>query len=237
MTRFRVATYNVHKCKGVDWRVSPTRIADVICEIKADFIAAQEMLYSHAELISRRVGLPFTFGPARKHQGEPYGNAVFTQLPVISSESYSVTARMREPRQCLRVSVSLSKTEPLHFFAVHLGTSFRERREQARRFVSAEILERSDVKGSRIVAGDFNEWTRGLATRMLTERLRSADIVMHLKRGSTYPGVLPFLHLDHIYYDPVFYVCGMSLHRTRLALLASDHLPLVADFETAASVS
>ena len=231
MIRFRVATYNVHKCKGVDWRVSPQRIADVICEIKADIIAVQELVYSQAEAISHRLELPFTFGLARHHENEPYGNAVFTRFPISSSESYDLTVRVREPRQCMRVSVALTNAHPLHFFAVHLGTSFLERRAQARRFLSEEILEDSAVKGARIVAGDFNEWTRGLATQLLSRHLQSADIMMHLKRRRTYPGVLPFMHLDHIYYDRGFYLQQMHLHRTRLALLASDHLPLIADFE------
>ncbi len=171
MTCFRVATYNVHKCKGVDWRVSPRRIADVIFEIEADIVAAQEILYSQAEAISSHVALPFVFGAARQHAREPYGNAVFTRFPVISSGNYDLTVRAREPRQCLRVSVLLADANPLHFFAVHLGTSFLERREQARRFVSAEILEHPDLKGARVVAGDFNEWTRGLATQMLSRTL------------------------------------------------------------------
>jgi endonuclease/exonuclease/phosphatase family metal-dependent hydrolase len=231
MTRFRVATYNVHKCKGVDWRVSPQRIADVMCEVKADIIAVQEIVYGQAEAISTRLELPFTFGVARHHQREPYGNAVFTHLPVSSSQSYDLTVRVREPRQCMRVSVALTNARPLHFFAVHLGTSYLERRAQARRFLSEDILEHSEVKGARVVAGDFNEWTRGLATRLLSRHLQSADIMMHLKRRTTYPGVLPFMHLDHIYYDHGFYLREMHLHRTRLALLASDHLPLIADFE------
>ena len=235
MMRFRVATYNVHKCKGVDWRVSPERIADVIGEIKSDIVATQEILYSQAAAISSRVGLAFVFGAARQHDGEAYGNAVFTNFPAISSERYDISVRVYEPRQCLRVSVALTPLRSLHFFAVHLGTSFLERRQQARSLVSREILERSDVKGARVVAGDFNEWTRGLATRMLSKHLRSADIAMHLKRRSTYPGVLPFMHLDHIYYDPAFHLRQMHLHRTRLALLASDHLPLIADFEMTAA--
>jgi endonuclease/exonuclease/phosphatase family metal-dependent hydrolase len=234
MSRFRVATYNVHKCKGVDWRVSPQRISDVICELNADIIAVQEVLSSQAEAISTRVQVPFTFGRARHHQNEPYGNAVFTLFPVSSSESYDLTVRVRERRQCVRVSVALTDGNPLHFFAVHLGTSFLERRAQARRFVSEDILDRPEVKGARIVAGDFNEWTRGLATQLLSRHLESADIMMHLKRRTTYPGVLPFMHLDHIYYDHAFRLREMHLHRTRLALLASDHLPLIADFDTVA---
>jgi hypothetical protein len=41
---------------------------------------------------------------------------------------------------------------------------------------------------------------------------------------------LPFLHLDHIYFDPLLKLNRLGLHRSRTALLASDHLPLVADF-------
>ncbi len=235
MTRFRSATYNIHKCKGVDWQVSPQRIAEVIHEVKADCLAVQEINHSQAEAISTHLELPFVFDSARQHKGEPYGNAVFTRLPVVCSESYDVTIRRYEPRRCLRVKILLAENSAIQFFAVHLGTSFLERREQARRLLSEEILERADVKGSRIIAGDFNEWTRGLATRMLSERLRSADITMHLKRRTTYPGVLPFMHLDHIYYDPQFNLRGMHLHRTRLALRASDHLPLIAEFELTSS--
>jgi endonuclease/exonuclease/phosphatase family metal-dependent hydrolase len=41
---------------------------------------------------------------------------------------------------------------------------------------------------------------------------------------------MPFLHLDHIYYDPELRLEQLTLHRTRRALVASDHLPLVGDF-------
>jgi endonuclease/exonuclease/phosphatase family metal-dependent hydrolase len=231
MTRLRVATYNVHKCKGIDWRVSAKRIAEVICELDTDLLGTQEILYSQAQAISDQLRVPFFFGRARQHAGEPYGNAVFTCLPVSSSQEYDLTVSAREPRQCLRVSVNVANTVPVHFFAVHLGTSLVERREQARRFAS-HILDVTQSWRGRIIAGDFNEWIRGLATQTLTRHLRSADISLHLKRTRTYPGLLPFMHLDHIYYDADFYLREMHLHRTRLALLASDHLPLIADFET-----
>ena len=39
------------------------------------------------------------------------------------------------------------------------------------------------------------------------------------------------LHLDHIYHDEPMEVVGLTLHRTRKALIASDHLPLIADFK------
>jgi endonuclease/exonuclease/phosphatase family metal-dependent hydrolase len=88
----------------------------------------------------------------------------------------------------------------------------------------------AELQSPAIVLGDFNEWTRGLATRLLRSHLLSADVRAHPQRSRTYPGLLPFLHLDHIYYDPALRLESLSLHRTRKALMASDHLPLVGDF-------
>jgi endonuclease/exonuclease/phosphatase family metal-dependent hydrolase len=70
---------------------------------------------------------------------------------------------------------------------------------------------------------------RGLATDTLSERLKSIDLRAHLRRRRTYPGILPVLHLDHIYYEGNVEVVKLDLPRTRLSLMASDHLPLVAE--------
>jgi endonuclease/exonuclease/phosphatase family metal-dependent hydrolase len=80
-----------------------------------------------------------------------------------------------------------------------------------------------------VILGDFNEWMRGLATSTLSALFQSIDIFEHLKRRKTYPGIFPVLHLDHIYYEGHVEVLGLELRRSRKALMASDHLPLVAD--------
>jgi endonuclease/exonuclease/phosphatase family metal-dependent hydrolase len=85
------------------------------------------------------------------------------------------------------------------------------------------------VHGPKIVLGDFNEWGRGLVADVLAERLRSVDLYSHLKRRRTYPGFFPLLHLDHIYFAGNVEIRRIELPRSRLALVASDHLPLVAD--------
>jgi endonuclease/exonuclease/phosphatase family metal-dependent hydrolase len=55
------------------------------------------------------------------------------------------------------------------------------------------------------------------------------DLRAHLKRIRSYPALLPLLHLDHIYFDHHLLVEKAGFHRSRRALIASDHLPLVAD--------
>ena len=97
---------------------------------------------------------------------------------------------------------------------------------ERRRFVSDRR-----IAGPKVVLGDFNEWTRGLATTLLSERLQSVDLKQYMKRRRTYPGIFPILHLDHIYYQNEVEVVDVHMPRTRRTLIASDHLPLVADLK------
>ena len=230
MTRLRVATYNVHKCRGMDWRVNPARIVKVIREIDADIIALQEVVAGQFRQIAGDTSMFHAFGSARKWQGEDYGNAILSRFPIRAQHNYDLTIGQREARRCLRVDLEISDTSLLHVFAVHLGTSFFERRHQARKLLSSGILDRPALSAPRLLLGDTNEWTRGLFTRTLSKHLESADIRQHLKRSRTYPGMMPLLHLDHIYYDSALQLTGMHLHRTSASVVASDHLPLIGDF-------
>ena len=153
-------------------------------------------------------------------------SAAFPSAPCATT---TLSVRGREERGCLRADLTVNGTL-LHVFNVHLGTALLERRAQGRKLIAPELLNDVEIESPRIVLGDFNEWTRGLATRLLRSHLKSADVRSHLNRSRTYPGMLPFLHLDHIYYDPTLHLERLSLYRTRKALLASDHLPLVGDF-------
>ena len=238
MISFRIVTYNVHKCQGLDQRVRPSRIVEVLSHLDADVIALQEVLSvedstteaNQAEFIAKGLGLDYCVGENRKLRGGKYGNVTLSRLPFASTCNYDITRRGREPRGCLRVDLRLPDGEVLHIFNVHLGTSFLERRFQARRLIDAEILNSNRLSGARIVLGDFNEWTRGLASRLLNVHFETAEPRLHLPRARTYPGIFPVLHLDHIYFDPELKLERLTLHRTPLALVASDHLPLIADF-------
>jgi endonuclease/exonuclease/phosphatase family metal-dependent hydrolase len=225
----RVVTYNVHKCRGLDGRTSAARIAEVLGEVNADVIALQEVLEHQAEIISADLKLPYALGENRKHRGYAYGNVVLSRHPISETRNYDLSVRGREERGCLRADVTVSGML-LHVFNVHLGTALIERRHQGRKLIAPELLKDPGIASPRIVLGDFNEWTCGLATRLLRSHLSSADVRQHLRRSRTYPGVLPFLHLDHIYYDPALRLERLALFRTRKALVASDHLPLLGEF-------
>jgi endonuclease/exonuclease/phosphatase family metal-dependent hydrolase len=234
----RIVTYNVHKCRGLDRREQPRRIAGVLRETAADIIALQEVLSvedslrerDQARFLAEELGMHYHVGENRRLHGGAYGNVILSRLPLRAAHNYDITWSGRERRSCLRADFSING-QVLHIFNIHLGTAFIERRHQARKLVSDEILNNAELEGARVALGDFNEWTRGLASRLLSSHLQSADIRHHLQRAKTYPGVMPFLHLDHIYYDDALELLRLTLHKTRTALLASDHLPLIADFE------
>ena len=61
------------------------------------------------------------------------------------------------------------------------------------------------------------------------DEMKAVDLGRYMTRRRTYPGLFPILHLDHIYYAGKVEIVGIDLPRTRLSLVASDHLPLVAD--------
>jgi endonuclease/exonuclease/phosphatase family metal-dependent hydrolase len=235
---FRIVTYNVHKCRGLDRRVRPERIAQVLGETGADLVALQEVLSiedsvrerHQARYIAEELGMQYHIGENRRLGGGAYGNVILSRLPLAGVQNYDITWRGREARGCLRADTRVGRAGLVHLFNVHLGTAFFERRHQARELVGPRILSNPELRGARLVLGDFNEWTHGLASQLLGAHLQSADIRHHLRRARTYPGPLPFLHLDHIYYDGELELLKLSLHRSRTALVASDHLPLVADF-------
>jgi endonuclease/exonuclease/phosphatase family metal-dependent hydrolase len=228
----RIATYNIHRSRGLDGRTRPERIAAVLSDIDADIIALQEVIGSgprggsHAEAIGAALGMGWVMAPARLLRGHHFGNAVLSRFPITQHLGHDLSWKTCEPRRLQRVDVTVNGAA-LHIYNVHLGTAILERRHQAQRLAS--IVSDRHVVGPKLVIGDFNEWMKGLATTLLSARLRSVDLKDFLPRRRTYPGLFPLLHLDHIYYAGRLEVVAVELPRTRLALVASDHLPLVAD--------
>jgi len=227
-----VATYNIHRCRGLDGRTRPERIAAVLRTIDADVVALQEVVGSgphgggHAEELGALLGMGWVMAAARQLRGHQFGNAVLSRFPITQHLEHDLSWKTCEPRRLQRVDIAAEGCT-LHVYNVHLGTAFLERRHQAERL--ATIVSDRHVPGPKVVLGDFNEWMRGLTTTLLSEKLKSVDLTSFLRRRRTYPGLFPILHLDHIYYTGRLEIVGVELPRTRLSLVASDHLPLVAN--------
>jgi endonuclease/exonuclease/phosphatase family metal-dependent hydrolase len=228
----RIVTYNIHRGRGLDRRTRPERIAEVLQALNPDIIALQEVIgpgratAGHAEIIGAALGMGWIMGPIRELRNHQFGNMILSRFPMWNHAQYDLSWQTCEPRGTQRVAVDVGPGT-LQVYNAHLGTALLERRYQAAR-LAAWVHDRR-TPGPKILLGDFNEWSRTLAGDILAERLQSIDIFQFLKRRRTYPGIFPLVHLDHIYYEGDIKVRDVSLPKTRLALLASDHLPLVAD--------
>ena len=224
-----VASYNIHKAEGLDRRVDLNRIARVLREIDADLFGIQEIFRPQAEELAAMLGMDMAMGVTRHVRGVAYGNAIFTRFAVRGSHAFDLTRPPREPRGGLRLDTLVGERE-LHVFNVHFGLKIRERAEQVEALVREQILRR-DLPGSRVVIGDLNEWFPGAVGRTLRRELHGPRI------RRTHPAPLPIFPLDRIYWDREIQADSFRVHRSQLARVASDHLPVVARLRLAAAPS
>jgi endonuclease/exonuclease/phosphatase family metal-dependent hydrolase len=230
----RIVTYNIHKARGMDGRTSIKRIAEVLNGLEADIVALQEVFavsdahVGQVETLAHELGLHSAFGCTRHHLGRPYGNAILTRWPILASCDMDISRANRERRGCIRADLKTPRGV-IHVFNIHMGTSYFERRHQVRNLLSSRQID-ENLTGPRVLVGDFNEWIKGLTTRLLSDKFESLNLALHVRKRRSYPGLLPLVHLDHIYFERPLHVQRAELIRTRLSRIASDHLPLVATF-------
>jgi endonuclease/exonuclease/phosphatase family metal-dependent hydrolase len=231
VTPIVVASYNIHRGVGLDRRRDLDRLAAVIAETRADVVGLQEVIREEGDRDPRRdqatylaslLGMEVVMGQTRSHGNGIYGNAVLSRLPILGSARFDLSRGLREPRGCLRVDVGVDGSQPLHVFNCHFGLAFRERREQLE--LLASFIRAGACEGPRVVMGDFNEWHRGPVTRGL--RLEFSSPMRRMRR--THPALFPIFKLDRIYWDVELQGEEFHVHRSRLARVASDHLPVVA---------
>jgi endonuclease/exonuclease/phosphatase family metal-dependent hydrolase len=211
------------------------RILRVLREVEADIVTLQEVINYQQQApeehqacyLAEQLGYFYSVGETRRHRGAVYGNVTLSRWKFDNALHIDLSVAGREPRGALRTDIRVGQ-ELLHVFNVHLGTAMRERHAQAR-LIDELLLKAIDVPGHRIVMGDFNDWNHGLVTRTLSSEFHLTDLAAHLPRTRGYPALLPLVHLDHIYLDHELRIEKARFHRNRLSLVASDHLPLVAE--------
>ncbi len=237
--RLRVVTWNVHRCCGLDRRTRPDRIAAVLGALQPDVVALQEVLslehgrreQDQAAFIAHALGLEVHHGTNRMIGAARYGNVVLTRLAGGPGCNYDLSLEGFERRGLLRVDLDTGGGRVLHVFNAHLGVSHAERRGQGRLLEKSGLFDQGALPGPRVLVGDFNEWTPTVASRLLGARLRRARPVGRLRWRRSYPGLLPIVEIDRVYFDGALELRAHFAVRSRRALVASDHVPVVADFE------
>lgn len=222
-----LATYNIHRCIGLDGRLDAERITAVLRELRADVIALQEV-ESEREgglgLIDRFAHATNTTGIAGStilKENAHYGNALLTRYPVRALTQLDLSVARHEPRGALDVQLAGPDGKILRVIATHLGLLPGERRLQARRLL--ERLTQESTNDTSILMGDLNEWFLwGRPLRLLHRHFTKTPAL------ATFPTRFPVFALDRIWVHPRAKLHSLALHRSALSRVASDHFPLRA---------
>jgi endonuclease/exonuclease/phosphatase family metal-dependent hydrolase len=223
-----IASYNVHKCVGIDKRFDPARVAAVIAEIAPDVIALQEVdgrFGRRAGLLDlqslrRETGLVPVAVPAQGGTHGWHGNLCLVREGTVG-DMQQVRLPGVEPRGALVVDVNLD-AGPLRIVAAHLGLLRRSRAQQAEAILAA-ISARADRP--TLLMGDLNEWRLGARSSLLNFNPTFGPLSVALP---SYPSRFPIFALDRILGSPHDLISRIEVHDTALARMASDHLPIKA---------
>lgn len=224
-----VATYNIHTCVGVDRRYDPERTAAVLGELNADIIGLQEVDARHRfrrpvdqwEYFAAATGLRAVAGVTIGSRRGRFANVLLTRFPVQSVRHIDLSVAGYEPRGAIAAEL-LVEGRPVLVVVTHLGLRAGERRLQIHRLLEA-LVERTSEADAVLVLGDLNEWRgRRGGVSVLDRQLGRAPA------PRTFPSWLPVLPLDRIYAAGALRLRGVAVHRSVLARVASDHLPLCA---------
>lgn len=223
-----IASYNVHKCVGVDRKFDPYRIKEVIKEIGADIIALQEADTRFGERrglldldwLERETGLlPVPVSGFAKAHGW-HGNVVFFREGLVR-DVHQVRLPGLEPRGALIAELELKGGSALRIIAAHLGLLHRSRHQQTRMIID---LLQSREEQPTVLMGDLNEWRLGDRSSLNT----LSSIFGLPPAVPSFPSRLPVLALDRIMANRPELLDPVEAHDSPLARLASDHLPIKA---------
>lgn len=224
----KVASYNIRKSVGLDWKRQPDRILRVIAEIDADIVALQE--------VDRRFGsrtsslsvphitestdyFPVRFG-ARPTSLGWHGNTILVRKSATVLLHRQLHLPALEPRGAVMADIAINGLV-VRVIGMHLGLVGMWRNRQAQAVL--QQLEKLEEKLPTVIMGDLNQWTtEGGALAHF------ADTHHVVAPGPSFHASRPMLPLDRIITDLDFEIETAGVHMSDNARRASDHLPVWA---------
>lgn len=237
----RVMTYNTHSCGGMDGRTSPRRISRVLAHENADLIALQELDHGRARsrgedqatLIAQMLGYHVVFCPTVTQGEDRYGHALLSRWPIelikVGTLPHHPGSWFQEARCALWARIRVADTD-IHVVTTHLGLSAKERLAQMGALLGPDWLGPVLQKEPVVLCGDFNLTPGSAPYGLAASKLRDVQAAQAGHRPlSTFSSLQPFARIDHIFISRHFEVQRVTVRRTDLTRVASDHLPLIAD--------
>jgi endonuclease/exonuclease/phosphatase family metal-dependent hydrolase len=241
--RVRVLTYNIHRAIGVDRRFRPERVATIIRHYAPDLVLLQEVddgvprsrELDLARELSDELGLPHrAVGHNVSLRKGRYGNATLSRWPILRERNIDLTIAPLKRRGCQHTTIQLDHARAIDVFNLHLGLSARERGRQVGLLLASEEMRTISRSHACLVGGDFNDW-RSLLEPVLVEvfgfRCATRPPGLRSRALRTYPSFSPRGPLDRLYFRGPIRLIECHTCRLAAARLASDHLPVLADFE------
>ncbi|MBI3860456.1 MAG: endonuclease/exonuclease/phosphatase family protein [Planctomycetia bacterium] len=239
--RFQLVTYNIHKgIGGVDRRYRPERIVEALQHHQPDIVLLQEVddgvprsrHHRQVDLLGDALELPHRayYSNVRLRTGV-YGNAILSRFPLSDLHNIDLTIPLKKRRGAVagrcHIQGANGHMHTLLLVNAHLGLAEFERKIQIRRILEGNILKGVHHQTAVIIAGDMNDFWHGQGRKLfLPAGFQSATGPIR-----TFPAFMPLRALDRIYYRGRVILHNAHASRTKVARRASDHLPLVADFE------
>lgn len=250
----RIVTYNIHRAIGLDRRFQPARIVKILREHEPDIVLLQEVdegaprsrEQDMAKEIAQELGYDYyAAGHNVSMRKGRYGNVTLSRYPITRERNIDLTMGDRKRRGCQHTGIEIMNksglVHRLEVFNLHLGLSPLERQRQAGALMRCKEFAEIDPNSACILGGDFNDWlsrlralfVEGMSLQCATDketRLRTRPI-------KTYPSFAPRGGLDRIYYRGNLRLVSAQACRHQIARVASDHLPIIVDFELLTNTS
>ena len=233
---FRVMTYNIHHGEGRDGKVDLLRIAELIKREGADIVALQEVDKGVARTQKRDLpgelatltGLTCVFSNNFHYQGGDYGNAVLTRFPIGTwTNIHYQMLRPGEQRGILQLTLCLHGRK-LAFLATHIDY----RADDSERLLNVQqiaTMVKQQTGMPTILCGDFNDAPGSRTHSRTKEILDDTWEMIGAGEGFTYSAEKPHKRIDYIWISKDKSVQPLKIWVPQSE--ASDHLPVVAEFE------
>lgn len=244
--RLRLLSYNIHRAIGMDRRFRPQRILDVLYHHDADVVLLQEVdrgaprsrLLDLASYLARQLDYHYHAAGMNVYLRRGlYGNATLSRWPIGRQRNIDLTVGDAKRRGCQHTQIHVTSGQreaAVDVFNMHLSLADRLRNIQVRHLLGTEDVHRLSPDAPVIIAGDTNDWRGVLRARFF----EPAGFICATTRGratrwalKTYPSFAPSSGLDKVFFRGGLKLLTIDRSRLLVARVASDHLPVIADFE------
>jgi endonuclease/exonuclease/phosphatase family metal-dependent hydrolase len=226
--QIKVASYNIRKAVGLDWRRRPSRVLDVLNEVGADIVALQEVdrrfgsrtTALDPELIARHTDYQAIRFSHRPQSLGYHGNVILARKSIHVAAARPMVLPHLEPRGAAVADLELDGS-PLRIVGMHLGLTRKWRQLQTETIVAE--LRALEANLPTVLMGDLNE------PDLKSGVLRAFELSHTIADcGPSFHASMPLFTLDRIIVTDGIAIAETGVHRTALSREASDHLPIWA---------